>query len=265
MNCERARREGAPYARNGASFYIYGSGGVLFDTPEDIRTALEAARVEEIGTIFYTHWHDDHTRGSRLLEHLGHTYYGQNPVTPIDVYIPENDVDSFKQHCAPLWFYQKRGWARIILYSDRQPITLGTLTITPVDFCRGPKCVRYGFRVDEYGKSLMYAPCSIFGAKIDTHWEGLDALIMETGWFVDFQSTDETRQMLPADHGWQDHVSFKETMEMVQRLQPKQTILTHLDGTRHLMACGDYDAVSGRAKRFGPTISVAYDYMTLNL
>ena len=65
--CTEAREKGFPYARTGCSLFIEDA-NILIDTPEDINTALNNARIQKVEHILYSHCDPDHTMGMRVIE-----------------------------------------------------------------------------------------------------------------------------------------------------------------------------------------------------
>ena len=145
--CEKARKQGPPYARTGSALYNYDE-AILFDTPEDIYYQLERDRIRKVRHVFYTHWHPDHTQGSRIFEHINFTYVGEKQKEPIQVYIPEEAYPDFEKLIPSLFFYQKQGWIKINRVKDRTPVKIGKLQITPVNFLRSDR-QRFGFLIEE--------------------------------------------------------------------------------------------------------------------
>lgn len=257
--CRQARVEGVPYERTGPSMYMAEAGGILFDTPEEVRFQLERENIPAISHIFYTHWHPDHTQGLRIIEHINHTYQNMPKKTPINVYIPQNAMDDFRKYCAALWYFESEGLARIIEVEDRVPIKMGDMVITPIDFQRSDR-VRYGYLIIKDKKRALYAPCSTFAMKIDSFFDDLDCLIVEAGWMG---KTEEVRSSLPPKHAWLDHVSLEENINLARQLEPAQTILTHVDGTRHLLDSANYDVLKAYVQESGLPIQVAFDGMKI--
>lgn len=260
-NCARARLRGTPHERTGPSLFIPEEGGILFDTPEEIRLQLEREQISGVGHIFFTHWHPDHTQGLRIMEQIQHVYHDQPAKKRINVYIPTNAIPDFKQYCQALWYFEQQGYVNIIELDDRNPVKIGKLFIIPIDFKR-PDRVRYGYLVVDGAKKLMYAPCSIFGMKIDHFYEGIECLIMETGWLG---KTLETRAGLPPKHAWLDHISFEENVDLVRQLCPKRAILTHIDGTRHLTDGANHSKLVELAHASGLSIAIAFDGMKIEI
>ena len=262
--CEKARKLGIPYATTGPSLYLYDE-AILFDTPEEIADQLNRERVKKVSRVFYTHWHPDHTQGMRVFEHLGCPDRGGkgedlNPREPIDVYCPDDVLPDFKQYLPSFFYFGTMGWIKIKKVLDRRPVKIGPVSVTPLNLGRGRDRVRYAYLIEKDNARVVYAPCSIFNMKIDDYYENLDLLLIETGWFGDAQ---KIRAKLPKDHVWQDHVSFEENLELVRKIKPKRTILTHLEGTRHF----DYDQMKEKIKPYDKELNleVAYDGMILEV
>ncbi|PIU88627.1 hypothetical protein COS64_03260 [archaeon CG06_land_8_20_14_3_00_37_11] len=261
-NCSKARIKKIPYSRTGPSFYL--EEGILFDTPEEIRLQIEKNKISKLNHVFYTHWHPDHTYGVRIFEHIKGSYPTvqkiENEVEDkIKVYIPENDLNTFKEQLSKLWYFEQKGFIEIILFKDRVPIKINNIIITPIDFQRIDR-VRYGFLINKTNKKILYAPCSIFGMKIDEYFNDLDFLIMELGWIGNTKEIRDT--FLDKNSFWQTHISFEENIELIERLKPKISILTHIGG--HNVPRGDHDFLLNMIKKYpNLKINIAYDGMNI--
>lgn len=259
-NCEKARSKGIPYAHTGPSLYLEDE-AILFDTPEETRIQIERENIQSLKHVFYTHWHPDHTQGLRIFEQIQSVYPEEKRLDPIKVYIPENAYAEFMERLEPLRYFEKNGFIKIIKTKDRTPISIGAVTITPVDFKRNDR-VRYGYLIEKASKRVMYAPCSIFDWRIDKYYENLDLLIMEKGW----DGKTELRQTLPKDHYWHDHSSFEENILEIKKIKPKSVVITHIDGARHKTIDGDYDLLVNEVKKYPDlNIRVAYDGMKIKI
>lgn len=67
--CEEAREKGFPYKRLGTSLFLHDE-AILFDTPVDINEELNIHKIYDVKSIFYSHWHPDHTLGCNIVEIL---------------------------------------------------------------------------------------------------------------------------------------------------------------------------------------------------
>lgn len=260
-NCSKARTKGIPWARTGPSMFLKDE-SILFDTPEEIRIQIEREKIKQIKHVFYTHWHPDHTQGLRIFEHINFSYPNEPKKEPINVHIPENTFSDFETFCSSLFYFEKMGYVKINKIKDRVPIKIGNITITPLDFKRKDR-VRYGYLIGKNKKRVIYAPCSLFDMVLDKNYKNLDLLLIETGWFG---NTKRVRAKLPKNHPWQDHISFEENLEIIRKVRPKKTILTHIDGTRHLKKDADHDFLLERANKHKDlNIDISYDGMKIEL
>lgn len=262
--CEKARRLGIPYSRTGPSLYLYDE-AILFDTPEEIADQLNREKIKKVAHLFYTHWHNDHTQGMRIFEHIGIANRGPHGEElrwrePIDVYLPQDVFWDFGERLPNFFYFEKMGWIKVKKTLDRKKVKIGQVFIVPLNLGRGKNRARYAYLIEKDKKRVVYAPCSIYGMKVDRYYDDLDLLLIETGWFG---KTQETRARLPEDHVWQDHVSFEENLDLVRKIKPRRTILTHLEGAKHV----DYDKMKAVIKPYDKelNIEIAYDGMILEV
>jgi phosphoribosyl 1,2-cyclic phosphate phosphodiesterase len=261
ITCTKARVNGVPWARTGPSLFVANE-EILFDTPEEIRFQIEREKIQNIRSVFYTHWHPDHTQGMRIFEHIQYTQSDESRKTkkPIGVYLPERAMADFAENCKYLFYYQKCNYIELSQLADRVPMRIGTLNITPIDFRRADR-VRYGYLLEEGSKRVMYAPCSVFQAVLDSFWLKLDLLIIELGWLNDSLIT---RSEIPRSNFRFDHISFNENIELIKKINPKSTILTHVEGTRHHIRDGDLDFLKEKIDDFPELrLDIAYDGMMI--
>jgi phosphoribosyl 1,2-cyclic phosphate phosphodiesterase len=234
-----------------SSLFVYPD--ILIDTPEGLYQRLVEFEVTELRSVFYTHWHPDHTQGMRIFETWVHSGYLEQPLKPpIDLYLPNDMVADFDRYLPMMRFLVKSQYARLVEVEDRKPVVLGDLSVTPVNLQCTDR-VRYAFLLEEEGKRVMYAPCSVFGTKFDAFWQDLDVLFLEAGWPGNTQALREKQIGL-------DHISLEETIGYFDHLQPKQLIITHLEGAFHVT----YDFVQAKIKGL-PNIDVAYDGMVIEI
>jgi len=193
-NCKWVRNTRTPWAKEGPSLFVEDE-SVLFDTPEEIGLQFEKSGVKNLKHVFYTHWHPDHTQGLRIFEHINFAYPGEKKRPPINVYIAKDAFDEFMKRCPSLSFFEGQGFISIKKIEDRVPIKLGKIVITPLNFKRADR-IRYGFLIEDGKKKVIYAPCSIYGAKLDKYWLNPDLLVMEFGWV----GSSAIRKKLPAGH-----------------------------------------------------------------
>ncbi len=254
-DCEKAKKKGIPYERISSSLFVYPN--ILIDTPEEVFRRLIKFDIKNLSHVFFTHWHPDHTQGHRLFEFwVKSGFVGRKNKKPINVYLPKDMIPDFESYFKKdLDFYKRKKYIKIVEVEDRKPIGFGNIKITPVNFKRDDR-VRYGFLIEEHGKRVMYAPCSVFNAKFDEFWKNLDVLFIETGWRG---NTKEYRKKKVVSW-FEDHISLEEDFGLLEKLRPKKMILTHLIGSTHQT----YDDIKKRAEKY-PNVDVAFDGMVLDL
>ncbi|MBW2971362.1 MBL fold metallo-hydrolase [Candidatus Woesearchaeota archaeon] len=253
-DCLKARKLGIPYERISPSLFV--NPDILIDTPESVYQRLTQFNINTIRHVFYTHWHHDHTQGFRLLEMLCKSgFAGKSNNPPINVYLPTDTKPEMKKYVESLFYYEKRGFVKIIEVQDRQPVKLNNISIAPVNLKRDDR-IRYAFLIEQQGKKAMYAPCSIYKTKFDKFWENLDLLMIEAGWKG---PTKEIRDAKKLDYV-HDHQSMEESFEIIQKLKPKRTILTHLCGAEH----HTYDYVKSQTDKH-ENVDTAYDGMDIEV
>ena len=179
--CVQARQIGAPYARCGCSLYCVDA-RLVIDTPEDIAYALNAADIDAVDIVAYSHWDPDHTLGMRIFEQLrldwlAHSVGTFHP-TPVrvmaldgvlaDVKAIANKFGSF------LSYYEHMGL--VTTEAIHEGVTLGDirLTLVPVDDTRSVTV----FVFEQNGRRLVYAPCDVKPFPDSPLLEGAEVLII---------------------------------------------------------------------------------------
>lgn len=253
-NCKKALEKKIPYERICSSLFIYPD--ILIDTPEEVFRRLMQFNIRKINHVFYTHWHPDHTQGSRIFEFLARSGFAGKPNNPpVNVYIPPDMMKDFDKYIPNFRYYEQRNFIKIISIEDREPVKLEDLKITPVDFKR-PDRVRYGFLIEQDNKKVMYAPCSVFNAKLDKYWQDLDILFLETGW----HGPQQEYRKKEIEPWFKDHISFEENIKWLKKLKPEKMVLTHVEGSIHQT----HDLMLKLTKNY-PKINIAYDGMDIDL
>ncbi|MFH1474032.1 MAG: MBL fold metallo-hydrolase [Candidatus Aenigmatarchaeota archaeon] len=256
--CREARDKGVPYSRGGPSLFIEEE-SILFDTPEEITQQLNREKVKRLRHVFYTHWHPDHTQGMRIFENIArrlkHPQELPFDAEMIDVYIPVEVYDDFKKYLSNFFYYEENGWIRVHKIEDRKEIKIGRLSIIPLSF-RVPGKSRYGYLIKESKKKVFYGPCSIWSMTTDESFDSTDLMLIEFGWLG---NTEEKRKNDPKTSSIHYHISFEEDIELIRKLKPKRTILTHIDYT-------DFENAERLVKPFKKlNIDIAYDGMKIEV
>ncbi len=193
---------------------------LLIDTSPDLRQQLLDADVRHLDAVLYTHAHADHIHGIDDLREVNRAMRA-----PIDVYGTAATLDEigtrFDYVFKPLPPDTKvifKPWLQP--HPIRDTFTVGSVGITPFDQDHG-YCRTTGYRIGNFAYStdvldLPEDSMALLG--------GLDLWIV--GCLVD--TPHETHAHVDKALGW------------VERLKPKQTLITHMSPTL------DYDALQAR-------------------
>jgi phosphoribosyl 1,2-cyclic phosphate phosphodiesterase len=220
--CQEAVNGKGSFIRTGPSLYI-DSAKALIDTPEEIRTQLIRENVQSVESIFYTHWHPDHTMGIRIIEQINkdcHTNKARNK--PIDVYISEdqlNLMDKFLIRKSLFDFYESQGLIKKHFLRDGESVKLGSIEIEAVQF---PTSTAFYYLIKEGSKKVIYMPCEIKEIKELDILRNADYLIVHFSWFEE--------KGICADFPWKDEeVPFERVLEFAKNLSIKNIIFVHID------------------------------------
>ena len=178
--CTEARLKGFPYARTGCSLFIEDI-NVLIDTPEDINTALNNARIQKVEHILYSHCDPDHTMGMRVIEQLKMDWLavslGKKSDNPIEVAsLPAILEDIQKQGTAygsVLSYYEARG---LVYMSGIRNLKGKNILIELVPVNEQEHVTI--FVISSNGKKIVYAPCDVKPFPASEKFENADILII---------------------------------------------------------------------------------------
>jgi phosphoribosyl 1,2-cyclic phosphate phosphodiesterase len=205
---------------------------ILVDTGPDLREQLLREKIKAIDGVIYTHSHADHTHGIDDLRALCKL---MNKAIPI--YGHEETLTDLQKRF-PYVF---------------QPLDLGVIyraSLTPhiiENAFQIGGCAFETFRQDHGYSETMGFRTQNFAYSTDVVNLSEEALKTLEGldlWIVGCLGL----------HPHPTHAHLDKVLAWVERLKPKQTILTHLSETM------DYDSVS---KKLPPHVSVAYDGMSI--
>ena len=178
--CTEARQKGFPYARTGCSLFIEDI-NVLIDTPEDINTALNNARIQKVEHILYSHCDPDHTMGMRVIEQLKMDWLavslGKKSDNPIEVAsLPAILEDIQKKGTAygsVLSYYEARG---LVYMSGIRNLKGKNILIDLVPVNEQEHVTI--FVISSNGKKIVYAPCDVKPFPSSEKFENADILII---------------------------------------------------------------------------------------
>ncbi len=178
--CTEARLKGFPYARTGCSLFIEDV-NILIDTPEDINTSLNNARIQKVEHILYSHCDPDHTMGMRVIEQLKMDWLadsaGKKPDDPIEVSsLPAILEDIKKQgtkYGSFIHYYESKGliYSKGIRSLNAKNILI---ELVPVDEQEHVSI----FVISSNSKKVVYAPCDVKPFPTSEKFQDADVLII---------------------------------------------------------------------------------------
>ncbi len=210
--CKKAREFGEPYKRNSSSLFIQDI-NALIDCGEDIGDSLNRRNIKQVDHLFITHWHPDHTFGLRHVLEANFNFTKNRADKTIKVYVPRKVFNTLKKRFPIIEYYfniQKTG--ELCLVEDGDKIKIGDVSITVVGYS-GKESETYAFLIENKSKKVLYAPCDTVAFDNYINFRDLDLLINECGLFSDIPS----------------EISFDTLMQRLREINPKKTILTHIE------------------------------------
>ena len=255
--CVEARVKGAPYARTGPSVFVHGP-NILFDTPEESKLQLDRAQIGDIAACFYSHWHPDHTMGRRVWETRNGDFRGwpreakRQQVT--DIYLPQQVAADFRTYLGGmehLKFMEQRGWVRIRELRDGETVLIGDVEIRPF---RLAEDYVYAFELVQRDRRLLLAMDELNGWLPPAEVRGADLAVLPMG-ICEYDPFGGERR-LHRDHPvLRYEATFVETLEIVDRLEAKRVVLSHVEEVDEL----GYDDLLRLPGALGRELTFAYD------
>ena len=261
--CEEARAKGAPYVRTGPSVFVHGP-NVLFDTPEESKLQLDRARIGDIAACFYSHWHPDHTMGRRVWETRNGDFRGWPREAKrqhfTDIYLPQQVAVDFRAYLGGmehLEFMQQRGWIRIHELRDGETVLIGDVEIRPF---RLAEDYVYAFELVGRDRRLLLAMDELNGWVPPAEVRGADLAVLPMG-ICEYDPFNGERR-LHRDHPvLQYEATFVETLEIVDRLEAKRVVLSHVEEVDEL----GYDDLLRLPGALGRELTFAYDGLVVEV
>ncbi|RME53537.1 MAG: hypothetical protein D6790_17580 [Caldilineae bacterium] len=231
--CRQARRVGIPWERTGPSVFVHGP-DVLIDTPEESALQVDRAGIGHIAAGLYSHWHPDHTAGRRMWETRNWDFRRWPPqhiCTPI--YLPPNVARDFKIFMGleeNFRYLEDKGIVQVHVMEE--PLELGGWRITARQVAEE---YVYAFLFEEIEFDATDAPRRVLIAMDElVGWSppddlvGVDLAVLPTGVFEFHPFTGQRR--IPQEHPVLTfEATFRQTLQMVEKLQPKQLIFAHIE------------------------------------
>ena len=228
QRCQVARKEGGPNVRQRASVLIEAAGHrILLDTPPEISTLLNQAKVFDLSAILLSHEHFDHIGGLIAFEYW-------NRVLPIfagyDVLPKLRLTPRLEERALLAGFY------------PHTRLHFGDLSVMPFKVIHHVPC--YGFAFEEGETRVLHFSDS--GPELsDLHrhlLEGADVAIFHTPTFEPHHS----------------HISVQELISLVQDYPIQRVVITHINHNNLL-----HEELVEKTSSHG--ITVAYDGLTLEV
>jgi len=264
---------------NGALYIVDAGDGVAR------RVAKAGVNVREVGTVFITHHHDDHTAGLGTLLSVA---WDQNRTKPIHVYGPPRTVELVT---AAVQYFTISAEIRIadggrsvpiahvfvghdvttgVVYQDTN-IKVTAVENTHFAFHEGPaagKHKSYAFRFETSDRVIVFTGDTGPSDAVTELANGADLLVSETsscqGRMQEMADDGRWQAMSPAEQAGivrqmtQGHMTLDEIGKMAARANIKTVVLSHLTHKRD----GDYMLWAEEVKKyFSGQVLIAKDLM----
>jgi phosphoribosyl 1,2-cyclic phosphate phosphodiesterase len=129
---------------------------------------------------------------------------------------------------------------RVRFNEQTAPAACGAAAVTPLPVYHGREMI-YGFRIDGDGRRMAYIPdCNGIPKETLDALDGLDVMILDG--------------LRPEEHP--THFSIGQAVEMLGRIQARQSFITHLTHSSEHTALQD---------RLGEAVTVPWDGLTVDL
>jgi len=263
--CDEAREKGPPYARTGPSIFVHGP-DILIDTPEESKFQLNRAGIEHIAAGLYSHWHPDHTLGRRVWETINADWRRWPPqpnTTPI--YLPAQVARDFQEQqglAEHFAFMAEKGWVEVYVIDEGDSVRIGSWQIEPIQLA-DPSVYAFLFTQAcpelsrRSSRRVLIAMDELVGWTPPARLTGIDLAVLPIGIFEFDPFTGERR--IPTDHiVLTFEATHRQTMQMVERLQPRRLIFHHIeepDGNTY----DDLRRLEARLRDEGLDVTMAWD------
>ncbi|MBK8987309.1 MAG: GNAT family N-acetyltransferase [Chloroflexi bacterium] len=260
--CEQARAKGVPYSRSGPAILVHGP-DILIDTSEQINEQLNRARIGHIPACIYSHWHPDHTAGRRIWEMNIDWRHWPRHNRPTDIYLPPQVAADFATQLGlreNFAYMQQMGAVRVHHLTEGEPVHLNGWQITPFPVA---EAYVYAFLFEGDGRRVLICPDELFGWQPPTFTQGVDLAVVPMG-IVEFNVWTGER-IIPADHPvLQSEATFRQTLDMLRQIQPRQAIMTHIEEPDGL-GYDDLLRLEAQLQTQGYPLRFAYDTMQVKI
>ncbi len=230
--CIEARQRGVPYSRLGPAYFVHDV-NLLIDTPEEIGVMLNRSGIQRVDAAVYSHWHPDHTSGMRVFE-SNIRFWNWPPETHCTpVYLPAQVASDFATWIGleeRAVYLESRHVLKVSRLAENGVIGLNGVSVRPILLAVG---YVYAFLLGDGAANVLIAPDELFRWRPPSDLPPLDLAILPAGLF-EFDPFNGQR-IIPAEHPvLQEEATFRQTLEIVRRLKPQRTILSHIEEVNRL-------------------------------
>jgi len=225
------------HRRGRASIVVeYNDKRILVDVSQDFREQMLREKVKTIDAILLTHKHADHIMGIPDIRS-----YSRLVPNGLPVYGSEETIDSVTE-VFPYIFdpntFVGGGIPSLVRHTISESIDLCGLKITPLPVIHGVLKGCFGYRIG----NIAYIPdVKVIPEETLQLMQNLDLLIIDC---------------LRTDTPHETHMILPESREVVDRLKPKQTLLTHICHGIHY---------KNDKKLLNETMDFAFDGLTVEI
>ena len=246
--------------RLGPSLFLHDE-NILFDAPEEIAAELENAGIRRIDHLFFTHWHPDHTLGSRILE-IMNTGWSENmewrmaAIHKTAVHMPYQVHEEMMSRFGPFYeFWERLGIAKVNHMEGT--VRAGNIGVEAITFETRHRTMTHStaYIVSSGEKRFVYAPCDITPFPDDERFKGCDLMILQIGWCGD-QMAER------AKNGPHYEISMDEIITIAGKYGPQRLVLTHIGDELELL---DADLKRLESEYREHNIQFAFDGMEISI
>ncbi len=210
---------------------------LLFDTTPEFRLQAIENNIEKVNAVFLTHAHADHIFGFDDLRRFCEI---QNETIP--VYGSAATMDYMKKafHYVANPSYSLNAVPRVELIEQTETIEINGVKISAIPVSHG-KLIAQAYKIDDGKNSIVYAPdCNRISDESFAEIGTTDIMILDA--------------LRPEKHP--THFNIDESINALQRINAKQSFLTHLTHNN------EHEALQ---KTLPQNIHVAYDGLQITI